>query len=74
MEQVVLKPHNLLEQLRILANDVPVQHGSSISNLFNQAYQDDPLARNILAAIRRKCTLKEIMVVECTELDGKMRY
>jgi hypothetical protein len=38
MEHVVLKPHNLLEQLRVLAKYLPVQNGSSISDLFDQAY------------------------------------
>jgi len=34
MEQVVLKPHNLPEQLRISANDLPGQEVPSISELF----------------------------------------
>jgi hypothetical protein len=51
MEQVVLKPYNLPEQLRILESDLPVQDGSSISDVFDQAYQDDPLPRRILEAM-----------------------
>jgi len=37
MEQVVLKPHNLPEQLRISANEIPVERSPSISDLFAQA-------------------------------------
>jgi hypothetical protein len=51
MEQVVLKPHNVPEQLKILANDVSVQDGPSISDLFDQAYEEDPLFKKILEAI-----------------------
>jgi len=74
MEQVVLKPHNLPEQLRILANDLPVQERSSISNLFNQAYQEDPLPDKILKAIKERDSLKEITVAECTEQYGQVWY
>jgi len=53
MEQVVLKPHNLPEQLRISANDMPEQDFPSINDLFTRAYMDDPLPKKILEAIRR---------------------
>jgi len=43
MEQVVLKPHNLPEKLRIAANEISIQEFPSLLGLFNQAYQDDPL-------------------------------
>jgi hypothetical protein len=45
MEQVVLKQHNLLEELRISANDMPVQEVSPIADLLTQAYMDDPLPK-----------------------------
>jgi hypothetical protein len=51
MEQVVLKPHNLPEQLRIAANNKPGQETSSISDLFVQAYRDVPLPNKILEAM-----------------------
>jgi hypothetical protein len=51
MEQVVLKPHNLLEELRISANDMPVQEVPLISDLLTQAYVDNPLPKKILEAI-----------------------
>ena len=70
MEQVVLKPHKLPEQLRTLANDLPVQERPSVSDLFNQAYQDDLLPDKILKAIREGNSLKEITVAECKEQDG----
>jgi hypothetical protein len=74
MEQVVLKPHNLPEQLRIAANDMPGQEVPSISNLFAQVYMEDPLPRKILEAIRQGESLKEIMVAECMEQEGQVWY
>jgi hypothetical protein len=74
MEQVVLKPHNLLEQLRISANETPGQGVPLISDLFTQAYSTDPLPNRILEAIRQGGSLKEITVAECTEQEGKVWY
>ena len=74
MEQVVLKPHNLPEQLRILPNDLPIQECPSLLNLFNWAYQEDPLPNRILKAIREGESLKEITTAECTEQDGQVWY
>jgi hypothetical protein len=51
MEQLVLQPELLQEQLRILANGLPMQDGLSISDLFGQTYQVDPLSNKILKAI-----------------------
>jgi hypothetical protein len=67
MEQVVLKPHNLPEELRISANDMPIQEVPLISDLLTQAYMDDPLPKKILEAIRQGGSLKDITVAECTE-------
>jgi len=74
MEQVVLKPYNLPEQLQILANDLPVQERPSVSDLFNQAYQEDPLPDTIFKATREGNSLKEITVAECKEQDGQVLY
>ena len=74
MEQVVLKPHNLPEQLRISANDIPDQEALLISDLFIQAYKDDPLPSKILEAIRQGASLKEITTAECTEQEGQVWY
>jgi hypothetical protein len=73
-EQVVLKPHNLLKQLRILANDVLEQEYPLVMDLLNQAYQKDPLPIKILEALREGGSLKEITVAECTEQDGYVQY
>jgi hypothetical protein len=51
MEQVVLKLHNLPDQLRILANDMPEQEVPSIAALFAQAYMNNLLPNKILKAI-----------------------
>jgi hypothetical protein len=67
MEQGVLTLHNLLVQLRISANDISEQEPPSIRNLFDQAYQEDPLPRRMLEAIGTKDILKEISIAECME-------
>jgi len=74
MEQVVLKPHNLPEQLRISANDIPDREVPSISDLFIQAYKDDPLPNKVLEAIRKGASLKEITIAEFTEQEGQVWY
>jgi len=74
MEQVVLKPQNLPEQLRISASEMPGQEVPSISDLFAQAYSDDPLPNRILEAMKHKDSLKEITVAECTEQEGQVWY
>jgi hypothetical protein len=74
MEQVDLKPHNLLKQVRKWVSDLPVQDYASISDSFHQAYQVDPPPWKILKAIREKHCLREITVAECTEQDGQVWY
>jgi len=74
MEQVVLKPYNLPEQLRISANDMPEQDVPSITDLFTQAYRDDPLIKKILEAIRQGGSLRDITVAECIEKEGQIWY
>ena len=74
MEQVVLKPQNLPEQLRLLA-DIPPAHGSpSVSDLLTKTYQTDPVAGKILEVIRMNSGLQEITVVECKEGNGRLQY
>jgi hypothetical protein len=51
MEQVDLKTHNLLEQLRLSANDLSEHEYHSIRDQFEQAYQVDPVSGKILKAI-----------------------
>jgi hypothetical protein len=74
LEQVVLKPHNLPEQLRISAGEVPVQEPPSISDLFAQAYMNDPLPSKIRKAIEQGDSLKENTVAEYTEENGQVLY
>jgi hypothetical protein len=74
MEQVVLKPHNLPEQLRISANGMPGQEVPSIPDLFAQAYISDPLPNKILKARRQGGSLKDITIAECTEQEGQVLY
>jgi hypothetical protein len=75
MEQVVLKPHNLQEQLRISASKMPGQEAPTISDFFAQACGKDPLVKKIVEAIRQGDSLKDITVLaECTEQEGQVWY
>ena len=70
----MLKPHNIPEQLRISANGLRGQERLSIPDLFNQAYEENPLHEKIMNAIRTNGSLKEIWVAECMEQDGRVQY
>jgi hypothetical protein len=74
MEQVVFKPHNLPEQLRILAYAIPIQKPASIFDLFTQAYKDDTLPNKVLKVISWGDSLNEITVAECTKQEGQVWY
>ena len=62
MEQVVLEPQNLLEQLCLLADSLPVQGWPSISPLMTKAYRMDPQPGRILEAIRMKSGLQQLTI------------
>jgi len=74
MEQVLLKPQNLPEQLRLLADRPPTQGCPSIPDLLTKAYQTDPLPGKLLEGIRMNSGLQELTVVECTEENGRLSY
>jgi len=74
MEQVGVKPHNLPEQLMIVANETTVQESPSIYDLFVPAYEEDPLPNKILKAISQGDCLQEMTVAECTEQEGQVLY
>jgi len=69
MEQVVLKPDILPEQLRIAANDRPGKEDFTISDLLAHPYMADPLPKKILKAIRVGYREKDITVGESTEQE-----
>jgi len=49
--------------------------GLSLYNwFFNQTYETDLLLGNILRALRANGSLKEITVVQCTKLNGRIQY
>jgi len=74
MEQVVRKPQNLPEQLRLLAESPPALGHPSISYPMPKAYEIDSLPRRILDAIRRKSGLQEITIAACIVQEGLTRY
>jgi hypothetical protein len=72
MEQVVLKPENLPEQLRILASNLrkecPVQEQLEVAS------KRDGLVGRILDAVRQGTLMREITVAECSEEKGQLHY
>jgi len=72
MEQVVLKPQNLPEQLRILANDLTKAH--SVQEQLRDASEYDNLVRRILEVVRRGTSMREITVAGCSEKEGQLYY
>jgi hypothetical protein len=72
MEQVVLKPENHPEQLRILVNDL--KKACSMQDQLANATKGDDLAQTILNAVRKGSSMKEITVAECSEQDGQLFY
>jgi hypothetical protein len=72
MEQVVQKPENLPEQLRILANDLRTE--CSGQEHLKEASKRDDLVGRIIEAVRQGTSMKENTVAECSEQDGQLFY
>jgi len=72
MEQVVLKPENLPEQLQILANDL--RTGCSIQERLEEASKQDTLTEKIIDAVKRGTAMREITVAECSGKEGHLYY
>jgi hypothetical protein len=70
MEQVVLKPENLPEQLRILANDL--KEIRPIQEPLGETTREDNLVQRIREAVRKDASMKEITVAECAKRDGRL--
>jgi len=72
MEQVVLKPQNLPEQLRILANDLI--RVRSVQEQLREASEQDNFTKKILDAVRRGSPVRDITIAECSEKEGQLYY
>jgi transposase InsO family protein len=72
MEQVVLKPQNLPEQLRILASDLGKE--CSVQEQLEEASKQDALVGRILDAVRQDTSMREITMAECSEIGGQLYY
>jgi hypothetical protein len=72
MEQVVLKPQNLPEQLRILANDLAKVR--SVQEQLRESSEQDSLVGMILDAGRQGTSIWNITVAECSEREGQLYY
>jgi hypothetical protein len=69
---VVLKPQNVPEQLRILANDLIEVR--SIHEQLREASEQDDLIGRILDAVRQGTSMRENTVAECSEREGQLYY
>ena len=74
MDQVVLNPQNLPEQLCLLADGPPIQGLPSVSNLMPKAYGSNPLPEKILEAIQMNSGIQEITIAEWIEDERQIRY
>jgi len=72
MEQVVLKPENLPEQLRILANNPRKE--CSVQEQLEEASKQGGLTGRILDAVRQGTSMRDITVEECSEEGGQLYY
>jgi len=72
MEQVVLKPQNFSEQLRILANDLT--EARPIQERLKEASEQDSTVKRILDAVRQGTSIREFTVTECLEKAGQLYY
>jgi len=64
MKQMVLKPQNLPEQLRLLADCPPIQGRPSISGLMIKAYVTDPLPGKIQEPMQTTSGSQGITIAE----------
>jgi hypothetical protein len=69
MDEVVLQPDHVPEQLRISGNDLSGLEGPLIVGDFIHAFHDDPRPNRILNAILDRDSLEEINGMEYTEQD-----
>jgi hypothetical protein len=69
MEQVVLKPGNLPEQLRIIVTDLKWEDPSR--NQWREAYDGGYVARKAVNSEKHGTSMKEITVAECSENHGQ---
>jgi hypothetical protein len=74
MEQVVLQPQNLPEQLRLLADGLIAQSRPCMTDDFNNTYETDPLPGEILSAIRTNGSLQGTTIGECIQQNGRNQY
>jgi hypothetical protein len=72
MEQVVRKPQNLLEQLRILADDLT--KARLVQEQLREASEQDNLVRRILDAVSQGTSMRDIMVAKCSEKEAQLYY
>jgi len=68
----VLKPQNVPEQLRILANDLT--NACSVQEQLRKASKQDDLTGRILEAVRQGTSMRDITVAECSEREGQLYY
>jgi len=63
----VLKPHNLLEQLRLMADSPAGQGRPSIAVHFDQTYKAAPLVARMCQAVQTNININGVTVAEYTD-------
>jgi len=74
MEQVALKPQNLPEQLRLLANSQPFLGRPSSADLLAEWYLTGLLLGQMMNALQMNSGLHEITIAECIKEAGRIWY
>jgi len=74
MEQVVVKQQNLMEQLHLFADGLPVQGHHSISDMLTEADVTVPHPEKLVEAIRTKGNMKEITLGKFVEASMRIPY
>jgi hypothetical protein len=73
--QVVLKPENLDISLNATSQENALEEDNEITELFKQAYENDPIPNQILNDLRiKKQHSKLISLAECSEADSLLYY
>ena len=75
-QQVILKPRNLtLNATQNQKTPTAIGPTTTIEELFDQAYREDPLPRDVLQQLREGRTRsKQLSLAECKEENGHLIY
>jgi hypothetical protein len=74
-QQAVLKPQNLPDNLRLMAENPPSTGPSSLETLFDKGYEADPFPQRVLEMLAKGTRIsKDISLADCSEHQGRLMY